>query len=235
MVSKIKNLLDLDNPFYSFGKKLFYVIVLNLLFILSCIPVITIGASITAMNSVFMKVINEREVSILKDYFGALRENFIKSTIIWIPSLVILFIMYVDVYYWVEHGIKEGTYAYVMLAMSAVVILFFVMMLHTIFPLISRFDMTVKEYIVNAFNITVRDLLLSFEAVIFTVGIVGFTVYMVVSATWLIMIYMVLLCFGLNGMVQAYIYRKVLNKYSEEYVEMVKKVLAEEAEEEEEY
>ena len=232
MINKIKSLLDLDNPFYSFGKKLYFVLILNIMFVITCIPVITIGASMTAMNSVFMKIINERDVSIVKDYFGALKENFIKSTIIWIPSLVIIVIMYIDVFYWVEYGIKEGAYAYVMLAVSAVVILFFVMMLHTVFPLISRFDMTVKEYIVSAFNITVRDLLLSFEAVFFTVAIVGFTVYMVLSATWFIMMYMLLLCFGLNGLVQAYIYRRVLNKYSEEYVEMVKKVLAEEAEEE---
>lgn len=234
MIDKIKGLFDLDNPFYSFGKKLVIVLVLNFVFILTCIPIVTIGASMTAMNGVFMKVINERDVNPFTEYFVIFKQNFLKSTPIWLLSMLIMTIMYVDMYYWFNIGIKEGPYAYVMIALSAVVIVFFLMVLHTVFPLIARFDMTVKEYIINAVRITLKDLLLSFEGLFFTVAIVGFTFYMVLTATWLIMVYMILMCFGLNGLAQAYIYRKVLNKYSEEYVEMIKKYIAEEEMESEE-
>ena len=46
---------------------------------------------------------------------------------------------------------------------------------------------------------------------------------MVITGRLLIMIYMLFICFGLNGLVQSYIFRRVLNKYSEDYEEMVRK------------
>ncbi len=224
MLDKVRDIMDINNSFFQFARKLLYVFLLNIVFIVTCLPVFTAGASMTAMNSVFMKIINERDFSVLGDYFRSFKENFIKSTIIWVLSLVIGFILYVDIFYWATYGMEDGVYGQVMLVVSCIAAVFFVMMLHTVFPLISRFDMSIKELIINTFFITVKDFLYCIEAVIFTVLIVGITVYMIVTGKFLFMIYMILLCFGLNGLIQSYIYRRVLNKYSEEYVEMVKKV-----------
>lgn len=225
-MERFKSIFDPSNSFYQFGKKIYYTVILNFLFMLTCIPIITIGASMTAMNDVITRIINEREVSTVKDYFRAFKQNFVKSTIVWIPALIILFIMYVDVYYWIHY--ETGVYGKVMLVASAIVILVYLMILHTVFPLIARFDMSVKEYVKNAVEITFRSPLLCLEAVAFTCAIIGFTIYMVLTASYMIFIYLVFFCFGLTGLIQGYVYRKVLNRYSEEYVEMVKRVMAEE-------
>ena len=200
MLDNVKSIFDINNSFYQFGRKLLYVFLLNILFVVTCIPIFTVGAAMTAMNSVFLKIINERDFSLLKDYFGAFKENFVKSTVIWIMSLAIGFVLYVDIFYWARFGIEDGTYGYVMLVFSCIVALFFVMMLHTVFPLIARFDMSIKEIITNTVMITAKDFLYGIEAVVFTVLIVGISVYMIFTGKLLFMVYMVLIFFGLNGL-----------------------------------
>lgn len=223
MFNKVRNIFDLSNSVYEFSRKLIYVLELNILFIITSIPVVTMGASMAAMNTVFLKIINEREFSVLKDYFSSFKANFLKATILWLIGIVSGFIFYVDIVYWVKFGIDEGAYGYIMLAVSILAAIFLVLLLHTAFPLVSRFDMSIKALIINTFMITVKDILYTIEAMIFTVLIIGTSAYMVITGRLLIMIYMLFICFGLNGLVQSYIFRRVLNKYSEDYEEMVKK------------
>lgn len=223
MLDRVRNIFDPSNSFYEFGRKLIYVLALNIIFIITSIPIVTMGAGMAAMNTVFLKIINERDFSVLKDYFASFKVNFIKATILWLIGLVIGFILYVDIVYWVKYGIDDGVYGYVMLVVSILAGIFLVLMLHTAFPLVSRFDMSIKDLLINTFLITVKNILYTIEALIFTVLIVGTSIYMILTGRLLIMIYMLFICFGLNGLVQSYIFRRVLNKYSEDYEEMVKR------------
>lgn len=223
MLDRVRNIFDPSNSFYEFGRKLIYVLALNIIFIITSIPIVTMGAGMAAMNTVFLKIINERDFSVLKDYFASFKVNFIKATILWLIGLVIGFILYVDIVYWVKYGIDDGVYGYVMLVASILAGIFLVLMLHTAFPLVSRFDMSIKDLLINTFLITVKNILYTIEALIFTVLIVGTSIYMILTGRLLIMIYMLFICFGLNGLVQSYIFRRVLNKYSEDYEEMVKR------------
>ena len=59
-------------------------IALNLLWIVCSLPVITAGASITALYSVMFKIIKKEEGYIIKSFLKAFRQNFKQSTIIWL-------------------------------------------------------------------------------------------------------------------------------------------------------
>ena len=50
-------LFNLDNPFMLALNKLADLIILNFLTMICCIPVITIGASMTALNYVALKIV----------------------------------------------------------------------------------------------------------------------------------------------------------------------------------
>lgn len=65
-------------------------ILLNLVFILTSIPIITIGTSITALASVQFRVIEKRTDFVVKDYFRAWKSNFKNSTIIWMIYLAFI-------------------------------------------------------------------------------------------------------------------------------------------------
>ena len=61
MSDKLQDVWGLDSPLLSFLQKIAWVFFLNIIFIITSLPVITIGASTTAMYAVYFKMIDERE------------------------------------------------------------------------------------------------------------------------------------------------------------------------------
>jgi uncharacterized membrane protein YesL len=63
---------------------------LNLLFILFCLPVVTIPPSITAMNKVLITLAREGNVFFFKDFIDEFKSSFLKSWIAFIPWLIVI-------------------------------------------------------------------------------------------------------------------------------------------------
>ncbi len=55
--------------------RIFELLLLNLLFVLTSLPLITIGASLTALFSVNLKLVKNEESYIIREYFHAFRRN----------------------------------------------------------------------------------------------------------------------------------------------------------------
>ena len=53
----MNRLFNIDNPIMQFISKIFDLVMLNLIFVLSCIPVITVGASLSALYYVSLKIL----------------------------------------------------------------------------------------------------------------------------------------------------------------------------------
>ena len=76
----MKYLSSSDSLFSRVGGKLVNLVMLNVIFILTCIPIITIGVSITALFSVTMKMVNDRtDTGLVKLYFKAWKANFVRG------------------------------------------------------------------------------------------------------------------------------------------------------------
>ncbi len=61
---------------------------LNLLFILFCLPVVTIPPSIAAMNRVLLKLVREGNTFLFSDFIDEFKSSFIKSWASFIPWLI---------------------------------------------------------------------------------------------------------------------------------------------------
>ena len=72
----MRSFFDLDNPFIQFLNRLTDVVILNVICLICCIPIVTIGTSITALNYVTMKMARNEEGYIVRDFFKSFRENF---------------------------------------------------------------------------------------------------------------------------------------------------------------
>lgn len=57
---------------------------LNVFFTLTCLPVVTIGASFTALYTVTLKMVRNEDVPIKDGYFKAFKRNFKQSTLLWL-------------------------------------------------------------------------------------------------------------------------------------------------------
>lgn len=56
--------------------------ILNIVFIICCLPIVTIGASLTALHYVTLKMVRNEESYIVKSFFKSFKQNFKQATII---------------------------------------------------------------------------------------------------------------------------------------------------------
>ena len=87
---------DLDSPLMSALNKLADLISLNILVIICSLPVFTIGASMTALHYVVLKMVRNEEGYIIKSFFKSFKQNFRQATIIWLILLVLIGVLIGD-------------------------------------------------------------------------------------------------------------------------------------------
>lgn len=84
-----------NNKFFSLMSLVGQLILLNLLYILTAFPIITLGASNCALYSVLKKILKKEESYIIKDYFKEFKSNFKNGTIIGLFAILATIILYI--------------------------------------------------------------------------------------------------------------------------------------------
>lgn len=153
----MNNLFNLDGPVLQFVNKIVYSVYLNILWFICCIPVITAGASTTALFYVTLKIAKNEEGNITKAFFHSFRENLRQSTLIWLILLVLGIILGADGYI-LYHMRFENVFWTLCTAVFCVAAAAYAIVLMYIFPLLARFDNTVGAMFKNALFIGVRFL-----------------------------------------------------------------------------
>lgn len=153
----MSNLFNMDGPVLQFINKIVYSVYLNILWFLCCIPVITAGASTTALFYVTLKIAKNEEGNITKAFFRSFRENLRQSTLIWLILLALGIILSVDGYV-LYHMRFENVFWTLCTAVFCVAAAAYAIVLMYIFPLLARFDNTVGAMFKNALFIGVRFL-----------------------------------------------------------------------------
>ena len=150
---------SLDSPFVQFMNRVADLMWLNILFLICCIPFITIGASTTAMYYVTLKMVRNEESYITKSFFKSFRQNFRQATVIWMIFVVaggILLLDYRIISGQTGAGIGSGTAGTVMQVLLIAVLFFYIFTLIFVFPLLSKFDNTIKNTFKNALFMSIR-------------------------------------------------------------------------------
>ena len=150
------NLFSFDNKFFEALGKISDIVILNFLFIISCIPIITIGASVTATYSVAMKMTKDEETYITKEFIRQFKENFKTSTIIWMIMLVIGTVLVFDFY--MSRLVLDEVMSKVLQFIFTMVSIVFVFTLTYVFPIIAKFENTIKNTMINSDLISIQNL-----------------------------------------------------------------------------
>lgn len=146
-----------DGPFFSVLNRISDIIILNVLWIVCCIPVVTIGASTTAMLYVTMKIVSGEDAYIVRKFFKSFKENFIQSTIIWLIMLVIG-VMLVFNYLFLPNMNLNDTLYNMFFSASCLTALLYAMILVYLFPLQARLENKIKHTFKNALLLSFRHL-----------------------------------------------------------------------------
>ena len=169
------------------------------------IPIVTIGASTTAMYYVTLKLVRDEDGYTIRSFFRSFRENFKQSTIIWLIFLAAGIVLGVDLFFFIRMFAGDEKVKIVMTSIFVALSFVYVAMFTYVFPLQARFYNPVKRTIFNAFFMSVRHLLQ-------TIGILAIDAALVfLSVTYIPQI----LLFGiaLFAFVNSYILSSVFRKY----------------------
>lgn len=99
----MKGLFSPDNPVMKFIVKIGYIWYLNILWLVTSLPLITIGASTTALIYSSMKLLKDDGYP-TQNFFKSFKKNFRQSTAIWLIYLAVGALLALDLVAWNKQG-----------------------------------------------------------------------------------------------------------------------------------
>jgi len=153
----MRDFFSLDGAFNKYGSLLADTIILSLLWFFFSIPIITIGASTSAVFFVSTRRIAEREGYITSDFWAAFKANFSRATRLWLMVLGLALVLFFNV----TTAGALGNMARLVLPAQFVIGIQLVLVCIFMFPMTARFDMGIKQTIKSSFFMANRHLLTS--------------------------------------------------------------------------
>ena len=166
------NIFEEGSPFQRFLNKMADLLILNLIALLMCLPIITAGASLTAMHYVLLKMVRGEEGYIVKSFFRSFKREFRQATVLWILYMALAALMASNLIMILQGG---GVYPlWLPSSILVVAVLELMFMIYT-FAMLSRFDNSIYQTLINAVTLTFSELPRSLEmAVITLVPLIAF-------------------------------------------------------------
>ena len=134
------------------------IVILNLVFLLTCIPIFTIGAANTALYDVVFRMDTDREGKMLPTYFHSFRVNFLQSTIVWLALLLFGVATYLNMTRFSVLGENSYLLGYGLFIVSMLVLVLEVFLFSYSFPLLSRFRNSTRQTVINALLLAIGNL-----------------------------------------------------------------------------
>ena len=141
---------------------------LNMLFLLTSIPIFTIGAGYTAMYVTIHHAMEDRGTSIHRTYFEKFKENFKQSTLIWIIGMILFAIFASDYYFALTGGI--GGLATVLSVLAGIGILLTSFVMLWSLALTGLFENTLGKTVSNGLFISLKNAPRSFAMTILSLS-----------------------------------------------------------------
>lgn len=161
-----------DSPFYEFLRRFVDVIKLNFLWLIFSLPIITIGASTVAVYSVTLKMVEDKEGYIGRDFIKAFKVNLRQGIALGLITIGAVYVVYLN--FSLFYAIETNPLPLLIIGIFAGI--YFLFSLLYAYPLTARYKNSIRKTLNNSFQISIRyigrTLLLLF--IIFFILLVGF-------------------------------------------------------------
>ncbi len=141
----MRALLNPDGPLFSIGEKLFDIMAVSLLWVICCLPIVTIIPATSALYYVAVKQVRKNRGSLLKNFFGSFRDNL--GTGILLTCIVLIYATTMVVGIWAMNGVAEngslGPASSTLSYAAKALLLPLLIVLPYLAPILSRFSLGV--------------------------------------------------------------------------------------------
>lgn len=208
----IKAAFDTDNFLMRFCEKVLDIVTVNLLFVVSCLPIVTIGVAKISLYQTIFEVKRSRRIPVFKIYIRAFKQNLKLGFQLGLLELGIFLISVVDLsLFWSQTSVAFQLIKAICLG----ILIFLTLVMLASYPIAARYDLTWKEVLQKglllvSFNFVWFFLMLAIILlIIMLLYLSGFTLVLGGSA-------FLLFGFGLLAFCQAGLMEKLFAKYQED-------------------
>jgi len=133
-------------------RRLTDVFLLNLVYLLFCLPIVTIGAATVAAYTVTIKMVDDEEGYIFRDFLKAFKANFPRGTLLWLLNAVAGYALYLD---W-QLAIKPDNPSVLVIVIGILSAAFIFAAFIYAYPLTARYDNTLRNTLENSVQICLK-------------------------------------------------------------------------------
>lgn len=203
----MERLFSMDGKLINFMNRIADMVLLNLLWIICSIPIVTIGASTTALYAVTLKMARNEDSYICSSFFGAFRENFKQATCIWGLILGIAGVLYFDFYF--SSHMESGGARYLFIVFAVIAFLL-IMTTCYVFPILAFFENSTKKAVKNSLMMAAAHL--PYTAVIIVTSFVP--ILILFSGNLVMALFLdIIIGVSLSAWANAHIFRKLFERY----------------------
>lgn len=201
----MRDFFNTDNKVMKALSKLFDIGYLSIVFILFCIPVVTMGAALTALYYTTVKVIRRDRGYVFQEFWRSFKLNFFAATKMWVIELVIIVIMLFNITTVMEGTTQTSGYmlgAYIVMSIIVYAVSCYA------YPVLSRFVMKNTQIVRLSLYLAARHIYFTIPLIVISAA--------AIIAVFLLIPYMPIvpiLVPGLASLLYSYIMEIVLKKY----------------------
>lgn len=165
--------INLDGKLLGALTRIFDVIVATLLFALCCLPVVTIGASLSAVYATMLSIADDSCSGIFRRFFGAFRDNFKQATPLWLLDAVVGLVVIADILVCWGFEMEASLILAIMRGLTIFCTCLYLAVSIYLFAGIAVYHVTWKQALTNALQWTMKTLPATGGLVLLSIGMVA--------------------------------------------------------------
>jgi uncharacterized membrane protein YesL len=183
----MNKLFNAESPFWKFMGSLFDLLLINLIWLLCCIPIITIGPATTALFYALMNRTEDTGDYVTHDFFYAFKHNLKQGILLGLPLTLIGGFLIIDIRMCRHFG--TGIFVFLTMFFIILFLIWASVTLYT-FPILSKYEQKCSEIISQAFALSLKHIFLTLLMLVF-----------IVSSLWMccMLPFMIFIAFALIG------------------------------------
>lgn len=200
----MRNLFNLENPLFSTLSKIFDLLIISIAYIFLCIPIVTIGPANTALYYTVVKVIRRERGYVFREFFKSFKLNFKRAAIVGVILTIVFAILAFDLIY-AYGAAKNDSKGSIMMGVFIGITFLTIAFSVYVFPVLSRFDMTIKQLVRAAAFMSMRHIL--FTILMILVNVISLGIIYFVFQPFL------LIAPALTVLVNSFMMERIFKKY----------------------
>lgn len=205
----MKSLFNLDSPIIEFLNRVTDIFLLNLLFLICCIPIITVGPSITALYYCTINISRKQDSSIFRMFFHSFTNNLKQGMLLGLLfSFITVFLLF-EVY--ICSILSTAHLVFVQLFIL-IMLLFPICMSSYAFPILAQFNSNTKNILKNAFFLSIYNF--PYTLIIVFLNLIPVLLLLIIPRLFLLTL-LLWLTFGFSciAMMNSAIFVKIFDRY----------------------